>query len=325
MKNGENGSKKMWAILLHLGSNMWGKPGDCNPCPLEEEMAYHESLYCDKDTWRKVTEYLPQHGINTVVIDMGEAVNLDSHPELAVPGSFEKQEFIKELERLKSMGLTPIPKFNFSCAHNAWMQEYGNMVGTDVYEKVCEDIIRETIEIFDKPEFFHLGLNDENAEYQKYYPVKIVRSAPEKTQAALRLFRVCLEEGVRPWIWADVKTIEEFGGKKKFQENIPKEVLVSNRCRMGVRRVEGEEMPGTALYHELDEWGYEQVPTCHRWSWKYNVKETLRYCKEYVADENIRGYMISSWLLTVPEHYYGLLFDADLLCEAKEMIYPEEA
>ena len=207
MKNGENGSKKMWAILLHLGSNMWGKPGDCNPCPLEEEMAYHESLYCDKDTWRKVTEYLPQHGINTVVIDMGEAVKLDSHPELAVPGSFEKQEFIKELERLKSMGLTPIPKFNFSCAHNAWMQEYGNMVGTDVYEKVCEDIIRETIEIFDKPEFFHLGLNDENAEYQKYYPVKIVRSAPEKTQAALRLFRVCLEEGVRPWIWADVKTI----------------------------------------------------------------------------------------------------------------------
>ena len=100
---------------------------------------------------------------------------------------------------------------------------------------------------------------------------------------------------------------------------------MSNRCRMGVRRVEGEEMPGTALYHELDEWGYEQIPTCHRWSWKYNVKETLRYCKEYVEDENIRGYMISSWLLTVPEHYYGLLFDADLLCEAKEMIYPEEA
>ena len=69
MRNGENESRKMWAVLLHLGSNMWGKPGDCNPCPLEEEMAYHETLYCDKDTWKKVTEYLPQHGINTVVID----------------------------------------------------------------------------------------------------------------------------------------------------------------------------------------------------------------------------------------------------------------
>lgn len=44
------------------------------------------------------------------------------------------------------------------------------------YQQVCADIVDEMIDIFDKPEFFHLGFEEENVEYQKYYPVKIERS-----------------------------------------------------------------------------------------------------------------------------------------------------
>ena len=88
----------MWAILLRIGVNTNAKPGDCRPYDMEDEYRYHEELFFDKEVWCKVTEYLPTQGINTVVIDMNEGVKLDSHPELAVPGSLEKAEFINYLK-----------------------------------------------------------------------------------------------------------------------------------------------------------------------------------------------------------------------------------
>ena len=114
----------MWAILLHLGSNMWGKPGECHHYVQEQSIIYHDKLYCDMDIWHKVTEFLPQCGINTVLIDVGEAIRLDSHPEMAVEGSLTKSEMKKELDRLRSLGLTPIPKLNFSTTHNGWLGKY---------------------------------------------------------------------------------------------------------------------------------------------------------------------------------------------------------
>ena len=152
-------SKKMWAVLLHLGSNMWCKEGYEGEYDYEKPY-YMDSLRCDMEIWRKVTDFLPSCGINTLVIDMGEAVILDSHPELAVKGSLTKAEFKEELNRLRALGLTVLPKFNFSCAHNAWLKDYAYMVGTETYYRVCEDVLRETIELFDKPEFFHLGLEE---------------------------------------------------------------------------------------------------------------------------------------------------------------------
>lgn len=321
-------SKKqnMWAILMRLGVNTNAKPGDCRPYEMEDEFRYHEKLFCDKEIWRKVTEYLPSQGINTVLLDINEGVRLDSHPELAIPGSWEKEELTEEVRRLRKLGLNPIPKFNFSCAHNAWLKEYAYQIGTDTYRQVCEDIVRETIEIFDKPEFFHLGMDNEEADYQKYSPVKIVRSWKQKTEDACALFRVCLEQGVRPWIWLNAKNVEEYGGEERFQTNIPKEVLISNGCYKSVHPADvGEQLvPNTALFNKLDEWGYEQVPLCSRKDWTFNVLQTLRYGKGYVSNESIRGYIIAPWVATMPDYYYELLLNADMLGFAMQTVYPEE-
>ena len=120
---------QLWAILLHFGCNMWRKEGSFN-CHLkdEEESIYRNFLYTDKETWEKVTSFLPSCGINTVLIDMGEGVQYDSHPELAVKGSWTKDEFREELNRLRSLGLTPLPKFNFSAGHNAFMKFFSVLV-----------------------------------------------------------------------------------------------------------------------------------------------------------------------------------------------------
>ena len=315
----------MWAVLLQLGNNIWAKPGDITPYGLEEEESYHDYVYSDRETWRKVTEYLPSCGINTVVIDLGEALKLDCHPELAVPGSWEKDEFKKELSRLRSLGLTPIPKYNFSTSHNAWMQEYGDMVGTKLYKQVCDDIVKEVIEIFDKPEFFHFGFNDENSAYQKYYPVKIVRTWGERVEDATRMFQICLEQGVRPWMWADVDTVNGFGGKERFCNYIPKEVLLSNLTKKLVIRMEGSpDAPQTRQYIDLADWGYQQVPTCYRWQWMLNEKETMRYCQDYVAEGSIQGYMTAPWLPVRPEYYEGILYVLDMFAYAKKTFYKED-
>ena len=112
---------KMWAFMLYLGTNKDGKPNEYLNFQWEEEVVYHDTLYSDRETWNKITAFMPTCGINTILIDMGEGVKLDSHPELAVPGSWEKEDFIKELDRLRGLGLTPLPKYNFSCMHNAWI------------------------------------------------------------------------------------------------------------------------------------------------------------------------------------------------------------
>ena len=150
--------QKMWAVLLHLGSNMWGKLGECHHYVQEETIVYHNNLYCDMDVWHKVTESLPQYGINTVLVDVGEAIRLDSHPEIAVEGSLTKEVMRNELLRLRELGLTPLPKLNFSCTHNGWLGKYNRMIGTEEYQKACAEIVEEIIDIFDKPEFFHLGM-----------------------------------------------------------------------------------------------------------------------------------------------------------------------
>ena len=314
-------TKKMWATLLHLGSNMWGKPGECHHYVQEQSIIYHEDMYCDMDIWRKTIEFLPQCGINTVLVDVGEAVRLDSHPELAANGALTKEEMKQELERMRQLGLTPLPKFNFSCTHNGWLGKYNRMIGTEEYRKVCAEIVDEMIDIFDKPEFFHLGFEEENVEYQKYYPVKIERSWRQKTDDANMLFDVCRKKGVRPWIWVDPQSIQGFGGVQRFRENVGKDVLLSNWWYEDIFYAGDEERSGTKLYREIDEWGYEQVPTCSTWTNFHNPKQTMKYCKQYLKDELVLGYMTAPWLTTRKEFFNGLLGDSHIFGQAKKSVY----
>lgn len=315
--------KKMWGMLLQLGSNMWNKPEHEHEFD-DERRIYRDFLYCDMKVWRQVTDFLPSCGINTLVIDMGEAVILDSHPELAVKGSLTKAEFKEELNRLRNLGLTVIPKFNFSCCHNAWMKDYAYMVGTEAYYRFCEDVIRETIEIFDTPEFFHLGLEEEDPEAQHNQAIIVCRSPKKKMADAKKLFDVCEGCGVRPWIWVDPKTIEAFGGEEVFCREVSKTVLLSNYYYGFITDIYEKIPDDVKLYQKIGEWGYEQVPTSSTWSAFLNSKDTMRFCKNHVKPESLRGFMTAPWVYTEPNSLYGLLNDAFRFGNAKKAMYGEE-
>lgn len=314
---------KMWGILLQLGSNMWAKADHENMYD-DERRNYRDYLYCDMNVWRQVTDFLPSCGINTLLIDMGEAVILDSHPELAVKGSLTKSEFRQELNRLRALGLTVLPKYNFSCGQNAWMKEYAYMVGTETYNRFCEDVVRETIELFDRPAFFHLGLEEESEAAQKGQGVIICRSPKKKMADAKRLFSVCAEYGVRPWIWVDPDTITAFGGEEVFRREMPKDVLLSNFYYEFISGTYERVPDEVKLYEKIGEWGFEQVPTSSTWSAFLNSKDTMRFCKNYVKPESLRGFMTAPWLYTEPNSLYGLLNDAFRFGNAKKAIYGEE-
>jgi len=312
----------MWTFMIKLGSNMWQKKDSPRPYYTEPEFCYHNEVLCDKNTWRKVTDFLPKCGINTVLIDVGEGVKLDSHPELANPGSWGKDELIAELKRLRSIGITPIPKLNFSCAHNAWLKDYCYMVGTETYNRVCREVLTEVIEIFDYPEFFHLGLEEETYANQKYSVVATVRRPSKKIADARDLFQTCLKHGVRPWMWVDIETIQGLGGEQAFLENIPKDVLLSNWYYGQVYRSQIEE--SVLLYNKLDDWGYEQVPTTSTWEYYLNARQTMNYCRDTLNPERLKGYLMAPWIFTIPDNYFGLLDAAWLFGNAKKRNYPNE-
>lgn len=321
----------MKAFLIHLGMNMWNKQ-DTWTLIGEENSGYCKKLACNKEVWRKVTDFLPTCGFDTLLIDMGEGVKLDRHPELAIEGSWSKEEFMAELERLRSIGLTPLPKFNFSCGHNAWLKDYAYMVGTETYDKVCVDVVEETIEMFGNPEFFHLGMEEETLKNQRVQPVAIVRSPLKKIRDCNLLFDVCRSKGVRPWIWVDPDTIEAFGGDEMFQKYIGKDVLISNwyygRFQTYAPGSPFGDKPHDAackeLYVKLGEWGYEQIPTCSTWSTPANDKGTMRFCKNNVKEGSVKGYMTASWLTTTQAMYYGLLHDAQIFGYAYKAVYGDE-
>lgn len=316
----------IWAILLHLGTNCWRKKGQVSINKKDEEDSiFREELYCDEETWRKVTEFLPSCGINTLVIDVADGVQYDRHPEISVKGAWSKEKLKAELARLRSMGITPIPKCNFSCGHSAWMKDYAYMVGTETYDRFCKDIVEELIEMFDTPEFVHLGLEEEDAVNQTNQPVAIIRSPFKKMADANALFDVCRAHGVRPWIWTDLRSIEGFGGEEAFKAGVGKDVLLSGWYYGMLReRPDAREIyPIADLYCKLGEWGYEQVPTGSTWDWHLNNKDTMRFCKNNVKPESIRGFMTAPWLLTVPKKYYALLNDAFNFGNAKKDIYGE--
>ena len=81
-------------------------------------MCVADHIRFDEAVWRTLTGRMQGAGMNLLVIDLGEALQYQSHPELAVKGSWKIDRFRAELKRLRSMGQEPIPKLNFSTAHD---------------------------------------------------------------------------------------------------------------------------------------------------------------------------------------------------------------
>lgn len=76
------------------------------------------------ELWNELQQKMLGVGVNMVVIDLGDGVKYESHPEIAVRGAWSVKQLRQELAKLRKMGIEPIPKLNFSATHDIWLGPY---------------------------------------------------------------------------------------------------------------------------------------------------------------------------------------------------------
>ena len=312
-------AKEMRGMFLQFGNNMWSDvPVKDWALTKKEDLAEVSSLDVlrfDEEVWRRLTDRMVQKGFNAVVMDLGEGCIYPSHPELAVKGSWSAERLQKELARLRAMGIEPIPKLNFSTAHDTWLKEYGRMVSTPEYYRVCADVIRDVCEIFDKPRLLHLGYDEENFGNQRKYAYAVVRQGELWWHDFLFFVKTVEKLGIRPWIWSD----KIWHGKDEFLSRMPKSVMQSNwyyRQWFDFESIPKERRVHLESFLTLEKAGFDQIPCGSNWACEENIAGLVRFCRKNIAPERLKGFLMTTWGPTLPNHEAKLLRGIDLAAAA---------
>ena len=294
----------IWANLLHLSYNMWedhipdpyiDESYQCNTCMDARLWAhgYRPNLTFDDDLWDDLLKAMASAGMNMVVMDLGDGVQYESHPEIAVNNAWTTVRLRKELRKMRTLGLEPIPKLNFATTHDAWLGEYSRMVSTRKYYEVCRDLIEEVVDLFGKPRFFHLGMDEETAAHQeRSQKYMVVRKDEVWWGDFYFLIGEIEKNGVRPWIWSDYV----WHHPDIFFKKMPGSVLQSNWYYGDDFGAENESVK---YYDELDRHGYDQVPTGSNHSNPVNFELTVDFCKKAIDPDRLFGFIMAPWRPTL--------------------------
>ena len=297
--------KFIWSYLAHFGVNSWKDvPLETQDPSMPEKWLTRccaDHVRFSEKSWKKLSAELAKAGCNQIIIDLAEIVQYPSHPELAVKGSWTVEKLRNELDRLRGMGFEVIPKMNFSACHDTWLKMYHRMVSTKKYYQVCEDLIKDAVEIFDHPRFFHLGYDEETASHQSKHLFAVCRQGDLWWHDFLWFVKVTEKTGSRPWIWSDYC----WNHKDEFMKRMPKSVLQSNwyyGAEFDVSKMKESRRPYVQTYEDLDKAGFEQVPTGSNWSCDTNFADTVKFCDAKCHKELIKGYMMAPWTRTFDIH-----------------------
>lgn len=309
----------LFAYFLQISNHMWLSPTSVRH-EWSSQDPWNENNNIDIDVFDELVDFMAERCVNGLVIDVGDGVKLDSHPEIAAPDAWTKEYLKQKLDMIRAKGIEPIPKMNFSCAHNVWMKDWQWRVGTKEYRTFCKDCIREVSELFGRPRFFHLGLDEETADYQKHKPMAIVRNEVEFWDFAYDMFQ-CVEEcGARPWVFSDMY----WHRPDEFIRHMPKSVVQSNwhygyldprPTYSGYQRV--------ITYNKFEEVGFDQIPVPSHFSCALNASQTMAYCKQVISPEHLLGYNDIPWHNTTRREKYTHMADIDRFYLGRVENYPE--
>ena len=295
----------IWSYLAHFGVNSW------KDIPLETQdpskpekwltRCCADHVRFDMPSWLRLSDRLAKAGCNQIIIDVAEILQYPSHPELGVKGSWSVEKLRAEIARLRGMGFEVIPKLNFSACHDTWLKDYHRMVSTRKYYQVCEDVIKDVAEIFDRPRFFHLGYDEETANHQRDHLFAVCRQGDLWWHDFLWFVGVTEKAGCRPWIWSDYI----WNHKDEFLKRMPKSVLQSNwyyGASFDTKDKNSKASTYVAAYEWLDKAGFDQVPTGSNWSCDTNFADTVKFCDANCSKSLVKGYMMAPWTRTFAIH-----------------------
>lgn len=290
----------LWGYLIHLSHNMWlDTPGD-------REVNYAPYMRCDDALWAELTELIAEAGMNALVIDVGDGIEYASHPEISVEGAWSSQRLAEELDRLRGLGLEPIPKLNFSAGHDAWLGPYSRQLSTPAYYQVCDDLIGEVSQAFGQPRLFHIGMDEEDEPNQRGLEYAVIRQHNLWWHDLEFLASTVEKHGSRAWIWSDVV----WHDPETFYRRMPKSIMQSNwyyestftADESGRPRAIDYKTEGHLPYLDLDEHGYDQIPTGSTWSAEDNFAGTVKFCTERLDPSRLHGFLQTPWKGTLQKN-----------------------
>ena len=294
--------KFAWSELIHLGMNQWHEiplrqkwPNVTDPViadAIADEYNAADHVRFDESVWARVSAKFKNVGVNQIVIDLGEAVEYPSHPELAVKGSWSADKLRGEIHRLRSMGFEPIPKLNFSTSHDIWLKDYHRMVSSPKYYEVVKNLIRDVCEIFENPRYFHLGLDEEVPGFQNGQKIMIVRQGDLWWSDVLFFVRETERHGARAWVWSDYLRRHE---PEEFARRMPKSVVQSPWWYIG--KFDPEKNLPTKAMVRLAKLGYDVIPcSSNCYSHPGAMESVVEFCRKTFDPEHVLGFQMAPWL-----------------------------
>ncbi len=301
-------------------------------CNTGAENTSVDKLTFDESLWNDIVTETAKNGQNAMFISLGDGVIFNSHPEIAVDGAWTRQRLRKEIQRLAEMGITLMPKMNFSAMHDNWLGMYSRMLGTPTWYHVCRDLILEVCSIFRDATYFHVGMDEEYPKsihsFEKYGVVR----QNELIWHDLNFVLECVREGgLTPVMW-DGRALGDYDG---FKKNIsPDELVVFQTYYHAVKkehwtRIDSNEMYKTyystrepykymnLTYVEEDPYyvnfrenafkmlddGYDCMfgVSCY-YNNPYNTEDTVEMYSEKAPRKQTKGYFTLPWYRTLPEH-----------------------
>jgi len=298
------------SYLVHFGLNLWRDTPiseATGTVPDKDTYTYcSDRVRFDYDEWKRLSARLKGIGCNQIVIDLAEFPVYPSHPELAVKGSWPVTKVREELARLRAMGFEVVPKLNFSATHSVWLKDMRFRISTPEYRALCADLIRDTIEMFDRPRLFHIGWDEEDVNNGEWPEYQVMRRGKRLWDDFRFLVGEVEKGGARAWIWADLAWNPK--RRQAFLDNCPKSVLLGSwyywkNVDLEDPKLHANLRNALEAYIALDRAGYEQVPCASVWDCDENAERLAEFVSKNLTRSRVKGFMMAPWLATSGNAY----------------------
>jgi hypothetical protein len=268
--------KTISALILPISTNTWKEDG-CRANVTHPLETASPSLRFDRALFHDYTAYLWTCGVKTLILNLGDAIKYESHPEISLPDALSRTEILDEVNRLRDMGFEVIPMLDFSAAHDVWLGEYAYMLSTTPYYRVCADLIDEVIELL-SPKYFHVGMGDESYELQKDFQYAATRRNDIWYHDLYCFTSVIRHDGVEVMLFADKMLESPVEGDQKTPYNFV-------MCHRFDGKLSASRL---ALYRELTK-KYVQLPTFVGDYNEQNLRLWKDYCERTIPEDKLLG------------------------------------
>ena len=255
---------------------------------------------------RQTIDAMARLGFNFVVFEIGGRFESMKSPEVTVRGQWSQSQLRELVKYAKARGITVYPGINcighldrspqiFVLKNSKGRRVAMNILHPEFYNKFF-GILDELSEIFDNPEYFHIGTDEAHAAFKKLIAESGKKGAEIYANFINKTTQYLEKKNIRPVIWHDmlltrkqVNSREPANGKDTFAalNMINKNVVVDYWCYGKVAEYKGlKKLAKSGLEIWISPWQFPggvktlvaQVKTTKvkavlgtTWSWIYNV------------------------------------------------------